>query len=260
KADLDNDDSNSEDRKTEIERLYAEGPLFGTTAKLGKFGAFDAGNLTNGGLIIDTEVSGAEFQFGKALKTTLTAGRLQEDDYLGLKGTGQGASNYTAVQFGYDATDKLALAAGYHNIHNSGEFIDGIGSNDTNGIWTAGFDYKFNNNLKFGGLYAGSNLEAEPGYMNSDEENAYTAQLTYKGAKLANPGSFGAWVAYREIGTLASIAPTYDGVGYGQKGTEVGVDYMLDKNILAKVVYFDGKYITSDVDVKKVFGRIEFNF
>lgn len=85
-ADLNNDDTNNPnnpdtDRKTTIDQVYAQGPLFGADVKLGKFPAFDNANLTNGGLIIDTQVSGAEFQFGKALKTTLTAGRLDKDDY-----------------------------------------------------------------------------------------------------------------------------------------------------------------------------------
>jgi hypothetical protein len=262
-TDLDNGDS---DNNTEIERLYAEGPLFGATAKIGKFGAFDSGNLTNGGLIIDTEVSGAEFQFGNALKTTVTAGRLDKDDYKYSSKVNDyvsndvvGTSDYAAIQFGYAATDKLALAAGYHNVRNSFGFPDGSGSDDTNSIWTAGFDYKFNPNLTFGGLYAGSSLSAPTNY-DSEEENAYSVQLTYKGAKLNNPGSFGTWVAYRQIGQLASLNSTYDGASYGDKGYEVGVDYMLDKNILAKVVYFDGEEISGSADVKKVFGRLEFNF
>jgi len=259
KADLNNDNTNDPndpdtDRKTKIDQAYAQGPLFGTTVKLGKFPAFDSGNLSNGGLIIDTQVSGAEFQFGKALKTTVTAGRISDEDYKYYNNVG--AADYGAIQFGYD-TNKFALAAGYHHLGNSNTFENN--TEDKNNIWTAGFDYKFNSNLKLGGLYAGSNADADTNY-NTDEEKAYSAQLTYKGAKLDAPGSFGAWVAYRQIGELATINPTYDGVGIGEKGTEVGVDYMLDKNILAKVVYFDGKEITGDADVKKVFGRLEFNF
>jgi hypothetical protein len=256
-ADLDNDDTSAAhgtDRKTTIDQVYAQGPLFGTDLKLGKFPAFDSGNLSNGGIIIDTQVQGAEFQFGKALKTTVTVGRVTEDDYL-YTDAANGATDYQAIQFGYD-TNKFALAAGYHNLSNSSGLY---GTDDKNGIWTAGFDYKFNNSIKLGGLYAGSSLDAYNG-LNSDEENSYSAQLTYKGAKMDAPGSYGLWVAYRQIGQLASIQPTYDGVGFGEKGTEVGVDYMLDKNILAKVVYFDGKEITGDNDVKKVFGRLQFNF
>jgi hypothetical protein len=254
-ADLDNDDVDSQDRKTTIKRLYAEGPLFGTTAKLGKFGAFDAGNLTNGGLIIDTEVSGAEFQFGNALKTTITAARLADGNYKFADAVG--TNDYAAIQFGYNATDKLALGAGYHHINNSNGFE--AGAEDVNNIWSLGFDYKFNKNLTLGGLYAGSSVDAT-GTYDSDEENAYSAQLTYKGAKSSAPGSFGTWVAYRQIGKFASIAPTYDGASFGEKGTEVGVNYMLDKNILAKVVYFDGEKVTGGDDVSKVFGRLEFQF
>ncbi|WP_110954094.1 S-layer homology domain-containing protein [Anaerosinus massiliensis] len=264
-ADLDNDSS---DRDTELKQAYAEGPLFGANAKLGKFGTFDAEHLTNGGLIMDTEVSGAEFQFGKALKTIVTVGRLHGDNYSAndevkrLTNTDAnlyGTSDYAAIQFGYDATNKLSLGAGYYNLRNSVGFLDGEGVDDTNSIWNLGFDYKFNNNLTFGGLYAQSSLDAAEG-TNDDNEDAYSVQLTYKGAESNAPGSFGAWVAYRQIGSFASVAPTYDGVGFAEKGTEVGVDYMLDKNILAKLVYFDGEKINGENDVEKVFGRIEFQF
>lgn len=273
-----------------LKRAYAHGTLFGgADVKLGEFGAFDAGNLTNGGLLIDKEMSGAEFKFGNVLKTTLSYGRISESDYLWTD-TDEGPTEYGAIQFAYDVNNNLALAAGWHHLKSkaSGSWYPGGPSNsnifpdgqngysqnltDTNNIWTVGFDYKFNEDLTLGGLYAKSDVDAaysNPVYTSKDDDNetSYSVQLTYKGAKAAVPHSYGVWAAYRQIGAYASINPTYNGALYGAKGYELGVDYMVAKNILAKVVYFDGEYIgdgyngaQGNNDVNRLFGRLEFSF
>ena len=260
---LNNDkgDANGDDKVT-VKQIYAEGPLFGADTKVGKFGAFDSANLTNGGLIIDTDLTGAEFQFGNALKTKVTYGRLDTADIAAI-GSSTSAADFAAVQFGYTA-GKVALGAGYTHLKdnangNNTGFTNNYGD-DKVGIWNVGFDYALNKDFTFGGEYAGSDADAKKVGYNSDEENAYSVQLTYKGAKSDVAGSYGLWAAYRSIGELATIAPTYDGAEAGLKGYELGVNYMLDKNIMTKVVYFDGSEITSDTDIKKVFGRLEFAF
>jgi len=250
---------NGEDKVT-LKRIYAEGPLFGADAKVGKFGAFDSDNLTNGGLIIDTDLTGVEFTFGNALKTKVTYGRLDTADIAAI-GTSTNAADYAAVQFGYNA-GKVTLGAGYTYLKDNSDtniFTNRVGD-DKVGIWNAGFDYALSKDFTFGGEYAGSDADASKSGLDSKEEKAYSAQLTYKGAKSDVAGSYGLWAAYRSIGQLATIAPTYDGAEAGLKGYELGVNYMLDKNIMTKVVYFDGSQITSDNDVKKVFGRLEFAF
>lgn len=287
-------DSDLKDGSTgsfKLKRAYAHGNLFGgADVKLGEFGAFDAGNLTNGGLLIDTELSGAEFKFGNVLKTTLSYGRIAESDYL-YQNTQDSSTEYGAIQFAYDVNDNLALAAGWHHLKHkaSGSWYPGgpskgdifpDGQNgyaqdwtDTNDIWTLGFDYKFNKDFTLGGLYAKSSVDASysvPYYASKDDDNetSYSVQLTYKGAKADTPHSYGVWAAYRQVGAYASINPTYDGALYGTKGYELGVDYMLAKNILAKVVYFDGEYIGNGYnysahpnnDVNRLFGRLEFTF
>lgn len=279
-----------------LKRAYAHGTLFGgADVKLGEFGTFDAENLTNGGLLVDKELSGVEFKFGNLLKTKLSYGRiaaadyaymgtdplgysdpdLYDDKYKGkIKDQYTAATEYGAIQFGYDVNDNLALAAGWHHLKNkaggdnSRIFPDGQKYTDKNDIWSLGFDYKFNNDFTLGGLYAKSNVDASyPNSKDDDNETSYSVQMTYKGAKAAVPHSYGVWAAYRQVGTYASINPTYDGALYGTKGYELGVDYMVAKNILAKVVYFDGEYIgdgyqghTKNNDVNRLFGRLEFTF
>jgi hypothetical protein len=270
--------NDSSDNHVQAAQIYAEGPLFGIDTQLGKFAGFDSDSLTNGGLIIDENVSGAQFRFGKALQTKLTYGRLSTDD-VNVYGTAINELDkleFAAAQFNYNAGDKLDLAAGYTHINGDGLQDVFRDKTDSIGIWNVGFDYKLTKDLVLGGEYAGSNADSDQftglavtdrtgKQANSNEEKAYSVQLTYKGAKADVPGSYGVWAAYRELGSLASIAPTYDGARSGTKGYELGVNYMVDKNILTKLVYFDGKNITDNGlgdgnKVKRVFGRVEFAF
>ena len=67
-------------------------------------------------------------------------------------------------------------------------------------------------NVAFVGEYA-QNTDADT------EDQAWTAELQYKGADVADAGSWGAYAGYRQIETFASIAPTYDDIiGAGYKG------------------------------------------
>ena len=259
-----------------VMQAYAQGPLFGgVDTKIGEFGQADAEGMSAMAMHIDTEVAGVEFTFGKALKTQLTYGRLSKDDYsysrkIAVLGDGAAASShneYAKVQFGYDVNDALALSAGWYHIKNKDGkiFPDGDnGKDDTNDIWTVGFDYKFTPDWKIGGMYAASSVDASTAgdrFANSDNEKSYVALLSYKGAKLNAPGSYGIWAGYRQLGQFTTINPTVWRGLYGAKGYEIGVDYMFAENLLGKLVYFDGEYLNKEQeDVNRLFGRLEFTF
>ena len=266
-----------------LKRAYAQGPLFGgVDTKIGEFGQADS-KLSTSTMIIDTEVSGVEFVFDNKLKTELTYGRLSKDDYSYSKdmkgGLGAGAgltahNEYARVQFGYDLSDNLALAAGWYHIKNKDGnlFYDGANTDDSNDIWMVGLDYKFNPDWKLGAMYAASNLDAPKAvtgtdkknvnrFANSDNEETYGVLLSYKGTKKSVAGSYGIWAGYRQIGQFATINSTSWKGMYGAKGYEIGADYMFDKNILGKLVYFDGEYLNAaKEDVSRIFGRVEFYF
>ena len=87
----------------------------------------------------------------------------------------------------------------YHNIR-SGEL------EDIQQILEVAGEYKLDNNFKLGGVYALSNLDANKYDLgNSDQEQAYIFQLNYKGAKRTIPNTYGLWVAYKNIGELATF-------------------------------------------------------
>ena len=245
-----------------VDRAYVEGPLFGATVTAGRTPVFTAQ-----GLLFDDRISGGTVAFGSdEFKTTLAAGRYSEHDHsVDYKGNAKDiTAEYYGVQFDYTPNDNLALNAGYTALtgidaknSDSQKIVAPFGGdkNDTTAnFWYAGGKYAFDKNVAFVGEYA-QNTEA------NTEDQAWTAELQYKGANPADAGSWGMYAGYRQIETFASIAPTYDDIiGAGYKGAVVGASYVPAENILATIEYFDGEETVSGQDASKFFANVDFFF
>ena len=253
-------DTDSNGNDATVDRIYVEGPLFGATVQAGKLPVFTAQ-----GLVMDDPISGAQVAFGSdVFNTTIAAGRYNEthDDH-GVTNGKDITAEYYGVQFDYTPNDKLAFNAGYTALNN----IDVLSNYDLDipvtggadlGIWYVGGKYAFDKNVAFVGEYAKSDAD--------DYDTAWTAELQYKGADIADAGSWGMYAGYRSIDALSVIHQTYDDIiDAGYKGAVVGVEYVPAENILATVEYFDGKNIVADdlnmdSDASKFFGRVDFFF
>ena len=239
-----------------VDRAYVEGPLFGATVTAGRTPVFTAQ-----GLLFDDRISGGTVAFGSdEFKTTLAAGRYSEDDhFVDYKGNAKDiTAEYYGVQFDYTPNDNLALNAGYTALTGidakyKADYVLNADDNTAN-FWYAGGKYAFDKNVAFVGEYA-QNTEA------NTEDQAWTAELQYKGANPADAGSWGMYAGYRQIETFASIAPTYDDIiGAGYKGAVVGASYVPAENILATIEYFDGEETISGQDASKFFANVDFFF
>lgn len=244
--------SDEDENDVEVDRAYVEGPLFGTTVTAGRTPVFTAQ-----GLVFDDRISGATVAFGSEdFTATLAAGRYNKGhlDTNGL-GTALGVAKditgeYYGLQLDYAASEQLALNAGYTALKN----IENIDA-DAN-IWYIGGSYAFDKNVKLVAEYA-QNTED----YNWDQDQAWTAELQYKGANPADAGSWGMYAGYRQIDALSVIKPTYDDIiGAGYKGAVVGASYVPAENILATVEYFDGKDTVFDQDASKFFANVDFFF
>ena len=244
-----------------VDRAWVEGPLFGTTVQAGRVPVFTAQ-----GLMFDDRISGGTIAFGSdEFKTTLAAGRYNKDhdDVTGTESVRDITAEYYGVQFDYTPNDNLALNAGYTALTgidvNYFNNLDGMarpayGDDNTANIWYVGGKYAFDKNVAFVGEYA-QNTDAD------DEDQAWTAELQYKGANVADPGSWGMYAGYRQIEAYAAIAPTYDDIiGAGYKGAVVGAMYVPAENILATIQYFDGEETYSGKDASKFFANVDFFF
>ena len=129
-----------------------------------------------------------------------------------------------------------------------------------------GVGYAFDKNVKLTGDYAWGPSLDDAGDLHKD---AYSIELDYKGANAADPGSWGAYVAYRQLAPFATISYTYDfgngDMGFATlKGWEIGANYTFTKNIVATAKYFNGKDTGAargaDDKATGVFTRVDFLF
>ncbi|WP_432648524.1 S-layer protein, partial [Mitsuokella sp.] len=267
---LDKDKGGDNDGEVDLKRVWAEGHYDNFNVKLGKLP--NAINLIS---TTDDPYSGAAVTFGKDLKVTMEAGRLDATQFgdfgRDLKGqmnnvfkSTDDTTNFQAVNLGY-AKNKFYGNTGYEHMsgatftgslpkaYNS-DYKAGQDNEFKANIWFVNAGYRFDHNNFFKAEYA-QNTKAD------NYKNAYSFEYDYKGAQQENPGTWGMYLAYRNLGQYAAPWSTYgDGVDGGQKGIEVGTTYTAFKNIQFVAKYFNGKDIAADKDASKLFGRIDVYF
>lgn len=253
---------------TEVQKIYAEGQYDKFNVKLGRFGTFsDASH----GLVMDDQVTGAEFAYAPTenWKFKATAGRTDVvNEKLAHSMVNRGETNsasYWAVEAGY-AQGKWDAGVGYHTVLATNTEQKKNEHNGSYHIIDLGVGYAFDKNVKLTGDYAWGPSQDQDDRVS---DNAYSIELDYKGANAADPGSWGAYVAYRQLAPFATISYTYD-FGKGNdglatlKGWEIGANYTFTKNIIATAKYFNGKDVAAaagkDDKATGVFTRVDFLF
>lgn len=233
--------------KAEVKKLWTEGQYGKFDVKLGRFNSF---SNNSHGLVMDTDVTGAEFTYAptEAWKVKATAGRVDNTDLWeggpdsAAVGTDPGiqSATYWAAEVDY-ANGKWDAGVGYRNFGATKTLQDT--NKDSFHVIDLGAGYAFDKNVKLTADYAWG-----PGLSKSNEDdgmakNAYNVQLSYKGANAADAGSWGAYVAYRSLAPFAAPGATYDLKGFAcsAQGWEVGANYTFTKNIIATAKYFTGK-------------------
>ena len=268
--DVEKDETNGGNNgKAEVKHLWTEGKYGKFDVKLGRFGAY-ADNAH--GLTMDTDVTGIEANYAptKNWKLKATGGRVDNINYLwetAALGAGstnkKGSATYWDVEVDYN-NGKLDGGVGYRNFGATKTFQDE--DKTSFHVIDLGLGYAFDKNVKLVGDYAWG-----PGLNKAWEDagfkkNAYSIELDYKGADAAKKGSWGAYVAYRQLAPFASFASTYDfsGIAKSLKGWEIGASYTFTKNIIGTAKYFTGKDTAYDNTGKDkytgVFTRVDFIF
>ena len=257
--------------KVTLKRIYAQGDYKNFQTQLGKFELY----TPEQGLVFDDELSGANVSFGKDLKATIYAGRIDVSDdkglYNGLKKDDAANMQGITLQYASPASKWTGGAAYYHlntdafkNVQNEystdarfklngKELYTSSNDEDNANIWSASLGYNFDGTSRLFAAYA-QNTEAD------NLDKSWQVIYNYKGAQPENKGTWGAYAAYRYLGTYTSIFGTEDAQVVGAKGWEVGANYAPFHNVLATAKYFNGKGIDSDRDADTLWGRIQFFF
>jgi hypothetical protein len=224
-------DSSSDNDTVTMHNVYVKGSLFGTTTTIGRFDY-----VPNFGLIMDGRLNGAKVAFGNALQTELYYGKQQDKDLWGL--TGQPNLEVIAGTLKYATSKATTLNGGYYQFKNKDNdtYFNG---EDSLKVWEAGFRTQLAANWALKGSYGQSDAE--------QDDQAYFAQIDYKGANKSKVGSYGVWVGYRNLEANAAPRPTMDGKyafntkRNGGKGYEVGFNYTPALNTLLRVKYVNAK-------------------
>jgi hypothetical protein len=244
-----------------VERMWVQGDYNNLQILLGKLPYV---TYIDGGMIYDENVSGGQLTVGNKIKGTVTVGRASAilEDFTGTDST---TASYQGIEIYNDREDKITWGVGFHHVRNRNQLFNQLdnGEKDYN-IWDVGLGWQIDNNFNLNGAYAW-NTSVNETVRGNDTKHAWTVELDYKGADPEDAGSWGAFVAYRKLGNAAVLAPTYDAIGAGQKGVEMGFDIVPMKNFQATFKYFTGKDMNggngvSDNNANKFFTELNFFF
>ena len=231
-----------------VDRAHAIGTFGKFEVRLGQMAFLSDADK---GMVSDPPtMSGATVRFGNVVKVKVAAGRVNK---LGTKT--DPAANAQMIEL-TGKSGKLDAGVGYYHANSEKYRVAGYknsGLTDEARIFSVGGTYAFDKNVSLAGAYA-QNTETDR------YKKAGSVELSYKGAKKSDVGSWGMFVAYRHLGSDAVFKPTYNAISAGQKGWEAGLHYVPFKNVVGKVEYFKGKDISTDKDASKIFARVDFNF
>ena len=268
----DNMNTAANETSATVDRIYVEG-VYGTTKiDLGKIPFKTQADY---GMVSDYRMAGGQVVFGKDVKLSLAAGRINDDDYKVFANGGTNAgktdyilektSNYQGVEVYNDRAQKFTWGLGFQRVKQEAEMKALFDGTEVN-IWNVGLGYKFSQDVSLTGAYAqatGINDGGALGKIDSKHKHSYAVQLNYKGAKANQMGSWGAFVGYRHLGELSTIHSTYREFGPmngGEKGWEVGLSWAPLKNVVGKVQYYWGKELVSDHKTNALWTELSFIF
>ena len=248
-----NDSSKDSESAVRLNRIYAEGKINSVVVKAGKLPTNDTSKL-----VLDNDYnsfSGAEVTAGNKIKVYGGVGRFSNNNYSfenDHKFADTANYQYVGAQFSHN---KLTIGGAYHHFASENLKVVGTKNGDVD-VWSVNTGYRPNKNLGFKFSYA-QNANISGG------NKSYDATVNYKGAEASNVGTWGLYVSYRNLGQNVTLAPTYTGMGAGERGYIIGGNYTLFKNVVASGSYFTGRAVRlndSDDSAHALFGRVQFFF
>ena len=219
-------------------------------------------------LYLDADFDAYNFNVGKIplvswVDNNPMSGGFFDDFFTGVQATTEYDDNFTLKVDAGRWNEIKDTFGGNHVTYISGEGI----YTDDDERFTAGVGYHYvknrvigkNNVLMLGGSYnVNEDWNVYGAYAKNTDANAldkaYNVEAVYRGADTEEPGSYGAFVAYRYVGVTASPLGTVDTyrIFRNIKGFDFGGNYVPIENTLVRVSYLHGKNLINN-DTSNVF-------
>ena len=242
-----NHDIGGAESPLQTKRMWIQGDYKNFQIRMGRLPQW---SNVDDGMIYDDNLDAIQATYGSKIKATVTAGKSTRfDGIIDQEAADPISGKYVGVEVYNDRADKFTWGLGFHywKDDKTNTMYEECGTSSIS-IYEFGLGYKFDKNWALNGAYAFTNspdAEHEPGKLpekcSNDSKKAYSIELDYKKARPTVKDSYGLFVAYRQLGHYAVVAPTYDAIAHGERGFEIGGSYVVAKNMVATVRYFFGK-------------------
>ena len=234
----------ADDNNLKVDEMYAEGVMGATKVSVGKFIQKETGDL----ILDETSIKGARVAFGNQLKAQV---------FYGTFNTDPASTNDATTAYGtaldWAANKNLTMFGSYTHFKDRNN-LNSMWGKDSINAWDAGFNYKFNNDWQFTGVY---------GATGADTQNKmFKTEFQYKAIDLNKVGTWQAAAGYwkHEANSNVDTGAWVDSIaGNGAKGWYVDGAYVPAKNIKLRGIYGQFK-TTTGVDIKDKFTRIQAEF
>ena len=180
--------------------------------------------------------------------------------FLGGGGGTSQKTNYLGMEV-FAAPGKASVGFGYHRFGNRNFDDDGgifslFGGDSEKmaaDIFAVGGSYQFD---KIFGLNVAAawNTKKDMGYNGS--KRSWQVEATFGKEDQKKAGNVTGYIAYRHLGNSVSWRPDYEVMDSGQKGWDFGVKYVIYKDIVASLRYFNGKAIKDGTNENTLFGEV----
>lgn len=155
--------------------------------------------------------------------------------------------------------NKLKLYAEYtkFNTENQGDDL---------GLLSLAFMGELNNNFRLSTIYTKTYSNNALYISKGAPTSGFVSTLNYKESSYAKPGSFGVSLKYYQAAAGSAVVHTMTGAGAssffttGYKGYSIGVNYVIAKNMMLNITWYDLKDRVSNRKVDTLWSEMQLRF
>ena len=204
------------------------------------------------GFIFDGEYDALKASYGDKFYVSGAFGKLTElndDEAVPAEGERFSKSFWTA-EIGTKTDGFVNGKLGYLSTKLDKDGKAAYNGKDRLGIWYAGLDFNFTEDLGLNTMYLKGTRDTLAGGETIDDDG-FVVGLSYKGAEEKKPGTWGLAANYYRQGRSTYLLHTIDGYTdfkSGFKGWSVGGELTVAKNMVLGVSYYDTRPMKKEID------------